>query len=276
MKKIFTIMFLMLLVMFTSRTLAIDTLTVFAKGPTLDVVINGDVDANGMQKHAYKLVSLDTTYIFDATITVKSDLSVIGVLGPDVNGKGTGRPPCIQPDVLGNGSIPAYLFVVNGNNTKATFKNLYLMGLSLNGAPTPTTYGRAIRVTADYVKTYVDNCVFEEWRAFAIGYTGNWDGFWITNNRFRNTVDPTQQYEGEVIRCEAPGTGPTDTLIMRYNTMFCINAYSAAPVTKVITNYFEFTHNSVIYTFKNPFFIFNLTNGKVNNNLFYAPCAVRV
>src|ERR1017187_6834793 len=131
MKKIFTIMFLFVLVMFTTRTLAADTLTVFASGPTLDQVIKSDTTSTGAQKHVYKLVSLDTTYIFDAAITVKSDLSVIGVLGPGANG--TGRPPCIQPDVLGDGSIPAVLFILNGNNTVGMFQNLYLEGLSLNG-----------------------------------------------------------------------------------------------------------------------------------------------
>jgi len=43
------------------------------------------------------------------------------------------------------------------------------------------------------------------------------------------------------------------------------------PVTINPAKYLEFSHNSVIYTFKNPFWIYNMTDGKVNDNLFYAP-----
>lgn len=268
MKKILTILSLVLLMMLfltPSKTYAADTLVVFAtQVQTLDQVINNDTTASGIQKHVYKLVSLDTTYIFSAAITVKSDLTIIGIPGTD------GRPPCIQPDVLPDGSIPATLFVMNGNNTTGTFKNLYLMGLSLNGSPAPNTTGIGIQVSGDNININVDNCVFEEWRAFAIGYNGNWDSFFITNSKFRNTVDPTQQYEGEVLRCEYPGSAITDSIVMKWNTFIAINCYAAAPVTKFYNKYFEFSHNTIMYGFKNPFFIFNVTDAKINDNIFYA------
>ena len=264
MKRSFiTVVLVTLAVLLTSsKIFAADTLVVFATGPTLDQVINADTLSTGAQKHVYKLVSLDTTYIFDGAVTAKHDLTVIGQLGSD------GRPPCIQPDVLPDNSIPTTLFTMAGNNSVGTFKNLYLMGLSVNGSPTLGTKGVGIQVSGDYIKINVDNCVFEEWRAFAIGYNGNWDDFFIFNSKFRNTVDPTQQYEGEVLRNEVGGVY-TDSVVMRYNTIFCVNCYSAAPVTKFYEKYFEFTHNSVVYSFKNPFFIFNVTNAKIDNNLFY-------
>jgi hypothetical protein len=269
-RNFITVVLVALVVLLTlpSKIFAADTLTVFASDVrTLDQIINSDTNSTGAQKHAYKLVSLDTTYLFAAAITAKSDLTVVGQLGPGANG--TGRPPCIQPLVLPDNSIPPILFVMVGNNSRGTFKNLYLMGLSTNGNPTPGTVGIGIQISADNIKLYVDNCVFEEWRAFAIGYNGQWDSFFLTNNKFRNTVDPTQQYEGEVLRNEYPGAAYTDTIIMKYNTIFCINCYSAAPVTKYYERYFEFSNNNVVYSFKNPFFIFNITNAKINNNIFY-------
>jgi hypothetical protein len=269
-RNFITVALVALVVLFTlpSRIFAADTLTVFASDVrTLDQIINADTNSAGALKHVYKLVSLDTTYLFAASITAKSDITVIGV--PGTSGANTGRPPCIQPWVLPDNSIPATLFVMVGSNTVGTFKNLYLMGLSTNGNPTPGTIGIGIQISGDHIRTFVDNCVFEEWRAFAIGYNGQWDSFFLTNNKFRNTVDPTQQYEGEVLRNEYPGAAYTDSIVMKYNTIFCINCYSAGPVTKYYERYFEFSHNSVVYSFKNPFFIFNVTNAKVNNNLFY-------
>lgn len=269
MKKMITLFLMSLFVVFASRTFAADTLTVYATPLSLNQVINSDTTSLGAQKHVYKLVSLDTTYIFSGPITVKSDLEIIGELGSGANG--TGRPPCIQPEVLPDNSIPPILFVINGSNTKAVFKNIYFMGLSLNGSPAPNVTGIAIQVSGDYIKTYVDNCVFEEWRAFAIGYNGNWDDFFITNSKFRNTVDPTQQYEGEALRNEWPGAAITDSVVMRNNTFLAINCYAAAPVTKAYTKYFEYTHNTLVYGFKNPFFIFNVTDAKINDNIFYSP-----
>jgi hypothetical protein len=269
-RNFITVVLVTLVVLLTlpSRIFAADTLTVFASDTrTLDQIINADTLSTGAQKHVYKLVSLDTTYLFAASITAKSDLTVIGQLG--TSGANAGRPPCIQPWVLPDNTIPATLFVMVGNNSVGTFQNLYLMGLSTNGNPTPGTLGIGIQVSGNFIKLHVNNCVFEEWRAFAIGYNGQWDSFFLTNNKFRNTVDPTQQYEGEVLRNEYPGAAYTDSIIMKYNTIFCINCYSAGPVTKYYERYFEFSHNSVVYSFKNPFFIFNVTNAKIDNNLFY-------
>ena len=242
------------------------TLTVYASGPTLDQVILGDTTAAGVRQHTtYQLVSLDTTYIFDETITVTSDISVIGV--PDA---GTGRPPCIQPDVLPDNSVPAIMFSFNGNGINGVFQHLYLLGLAINNAPAPTMDGTAIQVSADNVRIAVDDVVFEEWLGFAIGYNGNHDKFFVTNSKFRNMVHPNQWYVGEVLRNEWPGEVETDSIVFRDNTMFCVNGYASAPVTKYYVTYFEFSHNSVIFTFKNPMFIFNVTDAKINNNIFYA------
>jgi len=247
-----------------------DTLVVYAKGLTLDKVILADTLANGSKAHhIYRLVSRDTTYIFDGTITTKESMTVLGVLDGT-----TGRPPCIQPDVLGDNSVPGVLFTVNGQGTKVVLKNLYLLGIAVNNT---VNYGagQAVQISADSVRFSADNCVFEQWSQFAIGYSGNWDKFFITNCKFRNmTTQPSQWYVGEVLRNENYlGKFPTDTVYMRFNTMLCVSGYASCPVTVALVNYFDFSHNSVIYTFKNPFFIFNLTTGRMDDNLFYGAWA---
>ena len=40
-----------------------------------------------------------------------------------------------------------------------------------------------------------------------------------------------------------------------------------------IVHYYEFSHNNVIYTFKNPFFLDRMVNAKFNNNIFYGAFA---
>ena len=260
-----------LVVLFLAPTLLLaQTRVVYASGPTLDQVILADTTAGGFPAHSvYQLVSLDTTYIFDGTITFKSGVSVIGVPDPT-----TGKLPCIQPDVLPDNSIPGLLFTLTGKGGHYTFKNLYLLGIAINNV---VNYGggQAIQVSADSLRLVVDNVVFEQWSQFAIGYSGSWDKFFITNCKFRNmTTQPTQWYVGEVLRNENYlGKFPTDSIYIRYNTMLCVSGYAACPVTAALVNYFEFSHNSVIYTFKNPFFIFNVTHAKINDNIFYGTYA---
>jgi FlgD Ig-like domain len=246
-----------------------DTLIVYANGPRLNAIVARDTLANGTRAHhVYKLVSLDTTYLFDGTITVNTDVAFIGVPHPT-----TKRTPCIQPDVLPDNSIPGLLFTLNGKKTKGTFKNLYLLGIAINNV---VNYGggQAIQISADSIRLEVDNVIFENWSQFAIGYSGNWDKFFITNCKFRNmTTQPNQWYVGEVLRNENYiAAFKTDSIVIRYNTMLCVSGYATA-ATGGIVKYYEFSHNNVVYTFKNVFFLDRAVNAKFNNNLFFAAYA---
>jgi hypothetical protein len=246
-----------------------DTLVVYANGPTLDTIVLRDTLANGTRSHhVYKLVSLDTTYLFAGTITVNTNIAFIGV--PHATTK---KLPCIQPTVLGDNSIPGLLFALNGKHTTGTFKNLYLLGIAINNV---VNYGggQAIQVSADSITIRTDNVIFEQWSQFAIGYSSAWDKFFITNCKFRNmTTQPNQWYVGEVLRNEnyiAPFK--TDSIVMRYNTMLCVSGYATA-ATGGIVNYYEFSHNNVVFTFKNLFFLDRVVNAKFNNNIFYCTYA---
>ncbi len=244
---------------------ASDTLRVYASTGILDQIVRADTLPNGDQAHhVYQLVSTDTTYIFDATITVKSSVAFIGV--PKA---GTGKLPCIQPDVLGDLSIPGVLFTLTGNHSTGTFKNLYLLGIAVNNK---VNYGggQAVQLTADSATIVADNVVFEQWSQFAIGYAGSSCKFFITNCKFRNmTTNPNQYYVGEVLRNENyVAAFKTDSIVIKNNTMLCVSGYATA-ATGGIVNYYEFSHNNVIYTFKNPFFLDRMVNAKFNNNIFY-------
>jgi hypothetical protein len=261
------LLFLMAMVLFISAPNLLfaqaTTLDISASEGNLNDIIEADTLADGTQAHdVYRLVSLDMTYKFTGTITATGDITVRGVVDPS-----TGRPPCIQPAVLPDASIPPTIFTLNGAGIKGTFENLYLLALATNN--TANGGGVAIQVSGDNVRLTMDNCVFDGWQTFAIGYNGQWDDFFITNCHFRNMVHPNQWYIGEVIRNEWPGEAYTDTMSFVGNTMLGINGYAAAPVTKWYTKYFEFIDNKVLYTFKNPFFIFNVTDAKINDNVFY-------
>ncbi len=249
----------------TQMFAASDTLRVYASDGLLDQIVRADTLGNGTQAHhVYMLATTDTTYIFDATITVKSSVAFIGV--PKA---GTGKLPTIQPDVLGDLSIPGVLFTLTGNHSTGTFKNLYLLGIAVNNQ---VNYGggQAIQLTADSSTIVADNVVFEQWSQFAIGYAGSYCKFFITNCKFRNmTTQPNQYYVGEVLRNENyVAAFKTDSIVIKNNTMLCVSGYATA-ATGGIVNYYEFSHNNVIYTFKNPFFLDRMVNARFNNNIFY-------
>jgi hypothetical protein len=268
MKQFFTVTFLValaVLLIAPSLLMASDTLTVYASGPTLDKVILSDTAGNGSKlHHVYKLVTTDTVYIFDGTITTSENFTLWGV--PNAL---TGKLPCIQPDVLQDNSIPGVLFTFTGHSTKATLANVYLLGISV-GNTINYGSGQAVQISGDSIKFVANNVIFEQWSQFAIGYAANWDKFWITNCKFRNmTTLPTQWYVGEVIRNENYiGAFPTDTIIFKYNTMLGVSGYATAATGGIVHDY-EFSHNDVILTFKNPFFLDRMVNAKFDNNIFY-------
>ncbi len=264
MKKTLFFVVLVMLVCTSGITIAQTSLDIYATQGPLNEIIEADTLATGEQAHdVYRLVSLDTTYKVTGTITATHDIKVVGV--PDAV---TNRPPCIQPAVLQDGTIPQNIFTLNGTGIRGTFENIYFLALATNNSANAA--GQAFQVSADNVRLIVNNCVFDGWLGFAIGYNGNWDDFFVSNSYFRNMVHPNQHYVGEVIRNTWPGEAYTDSMSFVGNTMLCINGYAAAPVTKFYQTYFEFIGNKVLYTFKNPFFIFNVTDAKINDNVFYA------
>lgn len=239
-----------------------DTLVVYATDPPLNEVINSDTTAAGDQVHSvYKLVSLDTTYIFLGPVLPNSDITVIGELGED------GRPPCIQPGVLNDGSIPAFLFRLTVPGQKGVFKNLYFLDQSTNASYHQPGYD--IFAVADSIEIFVDNVIFDSNQGFAIGYTGNWCDFEITNSKFRNGVAPSTWTDSEGLAPQWPSAPAVDTVLMRNNTFFSQNAYAA--VMKTPARYLEFSHNNFVFSFLQPLFVFPVFEAKINNNIFYSP-----
>ncbi|HED10758.1 MAG TPA: T9SS type A sorting domain-containing protein [Caldithrix abyssi] len=257
-----------LIVLFSmGMAFAQSTLNVSADDGYINEVIGADTLSNGAQAHdVYKLTSLDKTYKFTGAILSKSPIRISGVVDSE-----TGQPPTIQPAILSDFSLPPTFLIAAGEESQVTIENVYLLAYAADNSVNGD--GVAISVTADKVRLTVENCVFDGWQAFAIGYNGQWCDFFINNNTFRNFVHPNQHYIGEVIRNTWPGEAYTDTLSMVGNVMLCVNGYAAAPVTKYYETYFEFIDNKVLYTFKNPFFIFNVTNAKINDNVFYGTYA---
>ena len=268
MKTLFTTAFLFAMIVFMltpSQSFAQSgTLTIYANNPlTLDQVINGDV-SGGVNNHSvYQLVSTDTTYLLDATITSQSSISIIGV--PDGT---TGKLPCIEADVLSGGDIPGIFFTFTGANTNINLKNLYLLGITPINTNN-TAFGQGVQISADYISLTVDNCVFDFMSQFEIAYSSNWNKFFITNCKFINGFDvASAYYVPELLRSlNGAGNWNTDTIYVRYNTLLAVAM--GAVVTTGITNYFDFSHNDVLMTTKAPFWSEPLVNARINDNIFY-------
>ncbi len=273
MKKLFTATFLTaMVVLFTLPTRSFaqsDTLVVYANDTkTIDQVIGGDTLSDGAQAHSvYKLVSVDTTYLLDATITLKSGVTIVGVPGPN------GQLPCIQADVLSGGSIPGVFFTLTGAGTRVSLDNLYLLGIAPNNLNN-TASGQGVQVSADNISLSVNNCVFDNMSQFEIGYSANGDNFYITNSDFRNGIDvASAYYVPELLRSEnGAGAWNTDTIDIKYNTMIGV---AMGPVeTTGLTTYMNFSHNDVLLTSKGPFWSEREVNLVFDDNIFYDTYAV--
>ncbi len=268
MKAFFTTTFMLVIMVFLlipkNSFAQSGTMDIYANSSTtIDQVINGDV-TNGIQNHSiYRLVSTDTTYLLDATITSKSNISIIGVPDPS-----TGKLPCIEADVLSDLSIPGIFFTFTGKGTSVKLQNLYLLGIAPNNANN-TGAGQGVQISADSISLTVDNCVFDFMAQFEIGYSSNWNKFYITNSKFRNGIDvASAYYVPELLRSQNyNGSWNTDTVFIKYNTL--IGIAMGPVVTTGITNYFNFSHNDVLLTSKGPFWSEHVGNGVFDDNIFY-------
>lgn len=244
------------------------TLTIYASATeTIDQVVASDTLSNGAQAHSvYQLVSLDTTYLLDATITVKSSVSFVGVPG------GNGQLPCIQADVVGI-AITGVFFTFNGQGTRVSLENLYLLGVSPNNANN-TGAGQGVQISADNISLTVFNCVFDNMSQFEIAYGANGCNFYINNSKFRNGIDvASAYYVPELLRSlNGAGNWSTDTVDIKYNTLLGV---AMGPVeTTGLTTYMNFSHNDVILTSKGPFWSEREATLVFDDNIFYNTYAV--
>jgi hypothetical protein len=155
---------------------------------------------------------------------------------------------------------------VNEKGLTASLKNLFIEDMSTNGKYTGNDAD--VRVLADSVKVYEDNVVFDYSHGHVNIYIGKWDSFFITNCKFRNAVDPITWTMGAVLRASVSVNSPTDSVVMKYNTFFCLNGYVVSPGYPL--HYVDFSHNTIAFTFLQPFMIFSAYSAKINNNIFYA------
>ena len=261
--RFYMVLILMVAFMMSSIVIAQSgELVIHATPQTLDAVIAAD-QASGSPHAIYTLVSTDTPYVFDADIVINNDVTIRGVLGTD------DRPPCIQPDVLLDGTVPGHLFTFTKDNGVFRVENLYLLGLSvLNSVAAGDGFG--ITVNANNTKTYIDNVVFEYWDQFAINFSGDWNSFWVTNCKFRDMVNSGSVYTGEAFRQRNDlGTTLVDTVVFKHNTFLAVNAYAMCSPVTGHANYVNFSHNTVVAMVKNPFFSMNITNWVCEHNIFY-------
>ncbi len=249
----------------TSNVLAAgsNTLLVYASDArSLDQIINSDTTNAGLPAHSvYELVSLDTTYLYLDPIVVKTNMTIIGVPGSD------GRPPCVQPGLRSDGSLPAEMCLVSGNQARVTLKNLYIFGLSVTN-----TYngGPVMLVAADSAKVYMDSVVTDETHSDIIDYSGNYDDYFITHCKFRNGVWPNNWFSTMVINTVYPTSNPADSVVMDDNTLFCLNSDAMYLGVNGPTNYVEFDHNTFVYNFQFTFqFSYTVWHLQIENNLFY-------
>lgn len=258
-----TLLLMIVFIMPSNTEAQSNVLKIYATPLAIDSVISMD-QQSGSPHSVYQLVSTDTTYIFDKTSVFDYDVTIQGVLALD------GRPPCIQPDVLKDGSVAAQPFTFSKDGGTVKLENLYLEGVSIDNSVN-TGSGVAAHFTGKNMKVYINNVIFEQWGQFAIS-DGSQDGsFWITNCKFRNMVNSGSVYTGEAFRMRNDlGTNLADTIIVKYNTFLAVNAYAlCAPITGYLA-YGEFSHNTVVGMLKNVIRGESMENMVIAHNIFYA------
>ncbi len=261
MKSIFTaisIIAMAILLVYPSSIFAqaADTVWVYATPVgNINNFISSDTTATGARANPNRVYKLhrDSIYFFTGTINANFHLTLIA-------GSGNGTLPVIEPAILSDNSNPSQFIRLTSGGL--TLKQLYIFGIRPDELPGGS---QAIYVAGDSMKIKIDSCIFDGWNFGAIFNRAKKNGFWITNNIFRNMQDYLSYFHGDSFF--SYGLSPTDTVYIVNNTIFCSEGYAVALV--YYTKYLVFNHNTVYLNGVNPFYVFNLTNGVISNNIFY-------
>ncbi|MHB8581531.1 MAG: T9SS type A sorting domain-containing protein [Ignavibacteriaceae bacterium] len=221
--------------------------------------ISGDTTATGARVNPNRVYKLhrDSIYLFTGTIMANFHLTLIA-------GGGNGPLPVIEPAILSDNSSPGQF--INLSKGGLTLKQLYILGIRPDELPRGS---QAIYVSGDSMKIKIDSCIFDGWSFGSIFDRAKMNGFWITNNIFRNMQDYLSYFHGDGFF--SYGLSPTDTVYIVNNTIFCSQGYAIALV--YYNKFLVFNHNTIFLNGVNPFYIFNLTNGAITNNIFYGTLA---
>ncbi len=268
MRKIFTLLFLGAMVaLFTEpiQSFAQTADTIYVNATPVGNVnnfIQGDTLTNGQRAHpnaVYKLYD-DSLYYFTGAINANYNLTIVA---PPASGNNT--PPEIVPAILSDGSSPNHFINVTHGNV--TLKRLYMSGVR----PDEQLAGSiCLNVSGDSDAVFrTDSCVFDGWWYQAVSGGGKRNSYFITNCIFQNNMSHTGWFLGQAMAQE--GSTTSDTIWMVNNTLFCNNSY--ALVETYYNQYTRFEHNTVFLTAVNPFFLPQLINGDIKDNIFYGALA---
>ncbi|MEX0844094.1 MAG: T9SS type A sorting domain-containing protein [Balneolaceae bacterium] len=139
----------------------------------------------------------------------------------------------LTPDSEGNSA--GRLITAQGD---LTLENIWFSGQLTSGS---TGNYLPIRMSSGGARLVVDNCVFERSDFSLFGFDSSNNKVYITNSRFRNHINRTQQWEGRGLRFE----GGADTLIVE-NTTFMNFGHTVIQSEAAPINYVRFVHNTVI------------------------------
>ena len=161
-------------------------------------------------------------------------LRIVGQLEPTDGGQDFG-PPVIQMVIRDDGSVNQRMMTIGGD---ITLQNLWITGQDDAGA---TSAYHPLQVEAAGATVVIDNVVFERNNFAIMGVASANTKVYITNSKYRNFINTTQQWEGRIIRFEAGA----DVLVMENNTFFNVGMTVIQSESSPI-EYLRFVHNTMV------------------------------
>lgn len=222
----------------------------------INATIQGDTTTTGERNNPNRVYLLERGKVYFMDSFLNNDgwtLNLVGQTEPEDE-----RPAVIMPGVRADGSIPTPLIKSYGN---LTIKNIYVMLQAQNGG----VCGTPIDVYPDDVRLIVDNCILEGSALHTIRLLGSMPKCYITNTTWRNNLNETSWYNGRGVFIQ---DALADTLVMVNNTLVNQSSYAYTDRDRG-TNYMKFEHNTLVNFAGYPFFLHNITNGSISNNIFY-------
>ncbi len=259
--------FMLLGLLFLAKPIKADEVVV-PDGPEIFNFIAGDTTSTGERNVPGRIYKLERgkVYIFTETLDVDFDFYLVA---DDDDPNNPVRPPMLVRGVHPDGSTVDNLINITGDNINVELRNLLFQGVPIDGNY-KTKLAVGVGGSGSNVRLTIDKCVFNGWTRGAVRVRIPNIKLFVTNNYFRNLVNPVHPFNGQSLTTYSG----EDTLIYTNNTCFNTNSYVVLTNPHMKTNYLKFDHNTIFTSIVNPFYVPVVTNAEFTNNVFYGILAL--
>jgi hypothetical protein len=232
-----------------------------SQGNYVNILINtiqGDTTATGARNNPNRVYRLQrgNIYFLSGRSYITFPVSIIAT-----DDSADVQPPVIAPYPAEDGSVSRITIQFSAN---VHLRNLYFCGFAPNNVR--ASQDRPVVIAGTNAVLRMENCIVDGFYSAGVYNTGSNTSAFISDCKFRND-NISSLFSGQFF---FNGGLDMDTISIVNCTYFNCASYFFC-TSSHYTNYARFEHNTLFLNKTNPFYVPNLSNAVIRNNILFCP-----